>query len=300
MHMIILSILYLITTTSCQSTFYNAVTRAVLDTRGHRHLAEVAPHPFTTIEPNVAPGWYASFHNDAVGDSGGCSGVRSSLHGRWDLYTIDEDAPSIPIEATSDSPAMLCHASESYRKRRVLPLIIKDVAGLVPGAYKGRGKGNRFLSDLCDADVLVHVVDVTGKSDRDGNIINSSLIEGDAGKEFDAQNAVEQAKGSTPSEDAEWIRYELHRWIFNNVRAKWHTVGRKGDNKCMPRVVALFSGYKGQSWNVEMAAQRAHLNLDAANTWCDLLSAAECNFLKLRHCDSTDEQNTRIFSFFVF
>jgi hypothetical protein len=35
-----------------KSTFYNAVTRAALE-RGGRLMAEVAPHPFTTIEPNV-------------------------------------------------------------------------------------------------------------------------------------------------------------------------------------------------------------------------------------------------------
>lgn len=46
----------------------------------------------------------------------------------------------------------------SSREGRLLPVIVKDVAGLVPGAYKGRGKGNKFLGDLCEADVLVHVV----------------------------------------------------------------------------------------------------------------------------------------------
>ena len=35
-----------------KSTFYNAVTRAVLERNG-RLMAEVAPHPFTTIEPNI-------------------------------------------------------------------------------------------------------------------------------------------------------------------------------------------------------------------------------------------------------
>lgn len=35
-----------------KSTFYNAVTRASLE-RGGRLMAEVAPHPFTTIEPNI-------------------------------------------------------------------------------------------------------------------------------------------------------------------------------------------------------------------------------------------------------
>ena len=32
-------------------------------------------------------------------------------------------------------------------------------------------EGNRFLADLCDADVLVHVVDATGQSDKDGNVL---------------------------------------------------------------------------------------------------------------------------------
>lgn len=50
-------------------------------------------------------------------------------------------------------------------------IIIKDVAGLVPGAYQGRGKGNAFLNDLCDADVLIHVLDASGCSDKEGQIL---------------------------------------------------------------------------------------------------------------------------------
>ena len=152
-----------------KSTFYNAVTKAALDREG-RLMAAVAPHPFTTIEPNVAPGWYASM--EGVDAEGG----RAAQYGR--------DAIG----------------------RRLLPVIVKDVAGLVPGAYKGRGKGNRFLNDLCDADVLIHVVDVTGQSDRDGNII---------------ADADPDSKRSSPIEDARWIREELHRWVHGNIKAKW-------------------------------------------------------------------------------
>ena len=32
----------------------------------------------------------------------------------------------------------------------------------------GRGRGNAFLNDLCDADSLVHVVDASGRSDSEG------------------------------------------------------------------------------------------------------------------------------------
>jgi ribosome-binding ATPase YchF (GTP1/OBG family) len=82
------------------------VTRAALERDG-RKLAEVAPHPFTTIEPNIGPGFYA----------GPCDNNESNSFDRGSSHGRDE------------------------KGRRLLPVIVKDVAGLVPGAYKGRGKG---------------------------------------------------------------------------------------------------------------------------------------------------------------
>ena len=51
-------------------------------------------------------------------------------------------------------------------------MTIKDVAGLVPGACEGKGKGNRFLNDLCDADVLIHIIDASGKLT---NVVTTTL-----------------------------------------------------------------------------------------------------------------------------
>ena len=42
---------------------------------------------------------------------------------------------------------------------RYVPVKLVDVAGLVPGAHEGKGLGNQFLTDLNEADVLIHVVD---------------------------------------------------------------------------------------------------------------------------------------------
>ena len=54
---------------------------------------------------------------------------------------------------------------------RFIPINILDVAGLVPDAHKGKGLGNRFLNDLSQADVLIHIVDITGSLDKMGKRI---------------------------------------------------------------------------------------------------------------------------------
>jgi len=79
--------------------------------------AAMAPHPFTTINPNVGyclvPAPFGSCPEDdkeALAASGLTVG---STHGR------------------------------SSNGQRLLPIMLKDVAGLVPQAYQGRGKGNK-------------------------------------------------------------------------------------------------------------------------------------------------------------
>lgn len=51
-----------------------------------------------------------------------------------------------------------------------MPIELLDVAGLVPGAHEGKGLGNKFLDDLRHADALVHVVDVSGCTDAEGEL----------------------------------------------------------------------------------------------------------------------------------
>ncbi len=52
---------------------------------------------------------------------------------------------------------------------RLIPVKLIDVAGLVEGAHMGKGLGNQFLSDIMEADALIHVVDFSGASDTHGN-----------------------------------------------------------------------------------------------------------------------------------
>ena len=62
--------------------------------------------------------------------------------------------------------------AKMYDSRKVTPAVIEfvDIAGLVKGASKGEGLGNKFLSHIREVDAIVHTV----RCFTDGNIIHVS------------------------------------------------------------------------------------------------------------------------------
>ena len=87
---------------------------------------------------------------------------------------------------------------------RYIPIEVIDVAGLVPGAHEGKGMGNKFLDDLRQADVLIHVVDSSGKTDLEGNSIELA----------------------DPLEEISFLENELHHWIANIIIRNWSRSAR--------------------------------------------------------------------------
>ena len=95
--------------------------------------------------------------------------------------------PNVGIVAVPD--ARLDVLEEMYTSKKKTPAIIEfvDIAGLVKGASKGEGLGNKFLSHIREVDAIVHVVrcynnsniiHVDGSVDaiRDVKTINLELI----------------------------------------------------------------------------------------------------------------------------
>jgi len=183
-----------------KSTFFNAATQPL---EGEEGMAKMAAHPFTTIDPNIGTAF----------------------------YSISEVAEKFNIE---DPGSEFGRTSGGLRR---IPVMLKDVAGLVPGAWQGRGKGNRFLNDLVDADVLVHVVDASGRSDREGNIVEVVGDEGIAEERLgEEEKAPLGAKGII--DEITWVRHEIHQWIHGNIMAKWETICRRPQ-----KLIDMFTGY---------------------------------------------------------
>jgi len=91
--------------------------------------------------------------------------------------------------------------------RRFVPVELLDVAGLVPGAHEGRGLGNKFLDDLRQADLLIHVVDASGSTNEIGERV---------------------AVGSyDPCDDVRFLEQELDYWIKGILDANWNKLQRE-------------------------------------------------------------------------
>ena len=97
------------------------------------NIVNIANYPFTTVKPNL-----------------GVCHVRINCV-CTEFGVKDNPVHSICIDGI-----------------RFIPVQIIDVAGLVPGAHEGKGLGNKFLDDARQADVLIHVIDISGSTDSEG------------------------------------------------------------------------------------------------------------------------------------
>ncbi len=84
---------------------------------------------------------------------------------------------------------------------RFIPIGMLDVPGLVEGAHQGKGLGNVFLDDIRKADALIHVIDGSGSTDKDGK----TVVPGSA----------------DPILDIKFIENELDYWILSIVNREW-------------------------------------------------------------------------------
>jgi hypothetical protein len=152
--------------------------------------AEVASHAFTTIKPNE-----------------GVAYVKvTSLR--------DDESP------------VKGYSKDGYR---FIPIKVLDVAGLVPGASEGRGLGNQFMNDLVNADAFIVIVDASGSSDEEGNVV----------------------EGHDPLINIKVVIDEIDNWIHNIILKHWLAVQKKKDSKKL--LAEKLSGLGIKEEHIELA-----------------------------------------------
>ncbi|HVP16869.1 MAG TPA: redox-regulated ATPase YchF [candidate division Zixibacteria bacterium] len=179
--------------------------------------AEIANYPFTTIKPNRGVGY-----------------VRTPcVHEEFNVN--DNPANSLCLDGV-----------------RLIPVEFIDCAGLVPGAWEGRGLGNQFLDEIRKADALIHIVDASGGTDCEGRLCK--LGEND------------------PLEDVKFLEREITMWMANILKKDWPKIARTVEAESKDLLSMLeerLSGLSIKRSHIFEAIRKAGLNADKPTFWSD-------------------------------
>jgi len=159
---------------------------------------ERSSRPFTTIKPNRAVGY-------------------------------------VEVECVDKEFKTQCNPRSGYciHGRRFVPVELLDVAGLVPGAHEGKGLGNKFLDDLRQADILVHIVDASGSTNETGERV--------------------QVGSYDPCNDVRFLETELDYWIKGILDKNWGKLVREAKLKKNEEVIG--EQYTGLGVKKEVVAR---------------------------------------------
>ncbi len=179
--------------------------------------AEIANYPFTTIKPNRGVGY-----------------VRTPcVHEEFKVK--DNPKNSLCLDGV-----------------RLVPVELIDIAGLVPGAWEGRGLGNQFLDEIRRADALVHVVDASGGTDCEGRSCKPG--------EHD------------PLEDVKFLEREITMWMVTILKKDWSKIARTAEADKKGIALPLEDRLTGLGIRRQLvgeAIRKANLNVDKPTSWSD-------------------------------
>ena len=135
---------------------------------------------------------------------------------------------------------------------RLIPVKLIDVAGLVPGAHEGKGLGNQFLDDARQAEVLIHVVDIAGTTDIQGQPIPLGTHD--------------------PLEDIAFVKDEFDQWFIDILKREWDKITREIDQKrakLTDGIAKRFSGLGIKDYEVQLVLQKHDLITKNPKEWID-------------------------------
>jgi len=175
--------------------------------------AEIANFPFTTIKANIGVGYARK-------------------------------------ECACKSLSVECSPNNSICKEgnRFVPVKVIDVAGLVPGAHEGKGLGNQFLDDLRQADVLIHIIDISGRTNEKGEVTDN----------YD------------PEKDIKFLEEEIDLWFFGILKKNWKKIYNKAKHSHKDLITELAEQLSGLEVNEEQVGEAAKKSgLSESTDWSD-------------------------------
>ncbi len=176
---------------------------------------EIASYPFTTIKPNHGIGY-----------------VRAPCVCR-EFNVKDNPVNSMCLDGT-----------------RLIPVELIDCAGLVPGAWQGRGLGNQFLDEIRKADALIHIVDAAGATDSEGRLCKPGSHD--------------------PVEDVRFLEVEITMWLAQILKRDWPKLARTAESGTKDLLTLLedrLSGLAIRRVHIIEALRKTELNAEKPTAW---------------------------------
>ncbi|MFP4045929.1 MAG: redox-regulated ATPase YchF [Candidatus Aenigmatarchaeota archaeon] len=153
--------------------------------------------------------------------------------------------------------------SECKDGTRLVPVKLLDVAGLVPDAHKGKGLGNQFLDDLREADALIHVLDVSGRTNAKG----------------------EKTEDYDPKGNIEFLEEELDKWFIDIFEREWQKFASEIEMEHRDfedQLLSRFSGLKIDKNDIRTVLMDLDLNPEKPSTWNEENREEFCRGLRKR------------------
>jgi len=135
---------------------------------------------------------------------------------------------------------------------RFVPIEAIDVAGLVPDAHKGKGLGNKFLDDLRQAHVLIHIVDASGSTDDEGNPCEIGTYD--------------------PLKDVEFLEKEITYWLFGIIKKGWDKIARQSElegKKIEKMLAEQLTGLGIKEEHIMSALRKIDIDRSKPSHWTD-------------------------------
>ena len=135
---------------------------------------------------------------------------------------------------------------------RLVPVELIDCAGLVPGAWQGRGLGNQFLDEIRKADALIHIVDASGATDSEGKLCKLGAHD--------------------PLEDVHFLETEITMWLAQILKKDWPKLARtaeSGKEDLLSLLEERLSGLAFRRTHIFEALRKTELNAEKPTSWSD-------------------------------
>ena len=178
-------------------------------------VVQTGNFPFTTIEPNV--------------------GVTH-----------------VKVDCACKSLQKRCGNNLCVDGTRFIPIKLIDVAGLVPGAHDGKGLGNQFLTDAMKADALIHVVDISGSTDIQGQPVTVGTHD--------------------PLEDIKFVEDEFDLWFKQLLDREWYKLTKEIEQKrakISDGLARRFTGLGIKESDIDQVLNSMSLKLKKPTDWSD-------------------------------